>query len=170
MDKVQLLKDLERTTRELLQVLGEFTNEQFNSLPFEGSWTAGQVADHLFRAERGAPALMTGNTEQTTRDPEQFVKPLDDAFLDFSTKMKSPDFILPSNGPHDPGEYYNKFEAIRKNIQELAAKLDLTKTCTGFDMPKIGHMTRFELLRFTVAHSTRHIRQLNNIHSHIGEN
>jgi uncharacterized damage-inducible protein DinB len=167
MDKVQLLRDLERTTRDLLQVLGEFNNEQFNRLPFEGSWTAGQVADHLFRAERGAPALMTGNTHQTTRNPEQFVKPLDDAFLDFSTKMKSPDFILPSDGPHDQVEYYNKFEAIRKNILELAAKLDLTETCTEFDMPKLGHMTRYELLRFTVAHSTRHIRQLKNIHRHV---
>jgi len=166
-DKGQLLKDLERTTRDLLQVLSEFNNEQFNRLPFEGSWTGGQVADHLFRAERGAPALMTGNTKQTTRDPEQFVKPLDDVFLDFSTKLKSPDFIIPSDGPHDQAEYYKKFEVTRKNIQELAAKLDLTETCTEFDMPKIGQLTRFELLRFIVAHSKRHIRQLNNIYSHV---
>ncbi len=169
MDKRQLLQDLERNTGDLLQVLGEFNNDQFNRLPFEGSWTAGQVADHLFRAERGAPVLMTGNIKQTTRDPEQFVKPLDDIFLDFSTKLKSPDFILPSDGPHDQAEYYNKFEATRKNIQELAANLDLTETCAEFDMPGIGHLTRFELLRFIVAHSTRHIRQLKNIHSLVGK-
>jgi uncharacterized damage-inducible protein DinB len=170
MDKTKLFNDLESTTSELLGVLSEFSYERFNRLPFEGSWTAGQVADHLFQAEQGAPALMTGTTTQTTRSPEQFVKPLDDIFLDFSTKLKSPNFILPTSGPHDQNEYYRLFEANRKNIQDLAATLDLTQTCNDFEMPGIGHLTRFELLRFIVAHSTRHIRQLKNILSHVGKN
>jgi hypothetical protein len=42
---------------------------------------------------------------------------------------------------------------------------DLTALCMGFELPKIGTMTRYEWFRFLAAHTTRHLYQLKNIYS-----
>jgi DinB superfamily len=167
MDKERLIEKLNKTTHDLLEMISAYNEEQFNTVPFEGSWTAGQVCDHLFKAEGGMPQLITGATEMTERDPGEKAKPIDDIFLDFSTKLKSPDFILPGNGPHSQSAYYNKFQNNRSSLKNLAETIDLTETCTAFEMPVMGHLTRYELLRFVVAHSARHIHQLKNIRAHL---
>ena len=42
------IQEFEETTFDLGKVLSSFSQEEFNKIPFEGSWTAGQVAEHLF--------------------------------------------------------------------------------------------------------------------------
>ena len=43
----ETLRDFENTNVELLQLFSSFNQEQINVVPFEGSWTAGQLAEHL---------------------------------------------------------------------------------------------------------------------------
>lgn len=161
----ELNTEIKETAASLLQTLAAFSKEQLNKVPFEGSWTAGQVGEHLVKAV--SAGLLYGNTTETERPPDVMVKPLRDQFLNFSIKMKSPDFIIPSDGPHEKEAVINDLRKIWEDIAEAADTLDLTKTCLDFELPGAGHLTRLEWLNFMVAHTKRHTHQLNNIYKAI---
>lgn len=161
----ELNTEIKETQTALLRTLNAFSEEQLNKVPFEGSWTAGQVGEHLIKAV--SAGLLYGNTTETERPPDVMVKPLRDQFLDFSTKMQAPDFIIPSDGPHEKQRLTGKLEKIWEKIAEAGSTLDLTKTCLDFELPGAGHLTRLEWLNFMIVHTKRHTHQLNNIYKAI---
>jgi hypothetical protein len=161
--KNKILADIQETTHDLLDVISKFTQEEFNQVPFEGSWTPGQVVDHLAKAEAGMPAVWQGRTQPTERAADEKVPILEKIFLDFSTKLKSPPFILPSNEPLDKQALYNSVKNTRVKIEELAATIDLSLTYMDFSFPAIGELTGIEGAVFIISHSKRHIRQLRNM-------
>ena len=60
--------DQYKYTRELLlAVLDGFKPERLNKVPFEGSWTPGQVAEHITKAQAGTPALLHRKAEYAGR-------------------------------------------------------------------------------------------------------
>lgn len=161
--KNKILADLQETTQDLLDTISKFTQEEFNRVPFEGSWTPGQVADHIAKAEAGMPAVWQGRTHPTERAADEKVPILEKIFLDFSTKLKSPDFILPSNDPLDKQTLYHSIKNTRAKIEELAATIDLSLTYMDFSFPTIGTLTGIEGAVFIISHSKRHIHQLRNM-------
>jgi hypothetical protein len=161
--KNKILAGLRETTHDLLDVISKFTQEEFNRVPFEGSWTPGQVADHIAKAEAGMPSVWQGGTQPTARPVDEKVPILEKIFLDFSTKLKSPDFILPSNEPLDKETLYHSIRNTRAKIEDLAASIDLSLTYTDFSFPSLGTLTGIEGAVFIIAHSKRHIHQLRNM-------
>ncbi|MGX5856120.1 DinB family protein [Dyadobacter jiangsuensis] len=162
-DRKQLLHDLDQTEQDFYSILAALTPRQLNIVPFEGSWTAGQVAEHILMAESGIPETVLGSTEQTDRPVAQYVPVIESIFLDFTAKYQAPEFIIPSAGPHDQQQLLEAFKAERAAIREIAANEDLTLTCTDFEFPQIANLTRWEWLQFVLCHSKRHTRQLRNI-------
>ena len=162
-DRQQLLHDLDQTEREFYDILVALTPGQVNTVPFEGSWTAGQLAEHILMSESGIPETVLGSTEETDRPVAQYVPVIESIFLDFTAKYQAPDFIVPSAGPHDQQQLLEAFKAERKAIREIAANEDLTLTCTDFEFPQIANLTRWEWLQFVLCHAKRHTRQLRNI-------
>jgi hypothetical protein len=161
--KEQLITELSETTQDLLLTLSMFSQEEFNTVPFEGSWTAGQVAEHLFKSESNIPRVIRGSSKETTRNPFEKTGIIQAVFLDFSKKLQSPEFILPSNEPKNKEHSIKGFEAVRKELQTLMETTDLTKTFTDFPFPQMGELTGWEWICFAVCHSERHIRQMKNI-------
>lgn len=162
-----MLHELQQTTHDLLQTIASFDQELLNKVPFEGSWTAGQVGEHLLKAESGIPEVLSGPVVAVVRPADEMVPAIESVFLDFSTKLKSPEFILPSAGPHDRQVLLNGFEFVRKELMQMAQQDDLTLICTSFPFPQMGELTRWEWLHFAVCHSKRHIRQLKNIYKQL---
>ena len=162
-DRTQLLQDLDQTEQEFYTILASFAPAQVNAVPFEGSWTAGQVAEHILMSESGIPEAVLGSTEETDRPVAQYVPVIESIFLDFAAKYQSPEFIIPSSGPHDQQELLKAFKTERAAIRVIAANEDLTLTCTDFEFPQIANLTRWEWLQFVLCHSKRHARQLRNI-------
>ena len=162
-DRKQLLHDLDQTEQDFYAILAALTPRQLNIVPFEGSWTAGQVAEHILMAESGIPETVLGSTEQTDRPVAQYVPVIESIFLDFTAKYQAPEFIIPSAGPHHQQQLLEAFKAERAAIREIAANEDLTLTCTDFEFPQIANLTRWEWLQFVLCHSKRHTRQLRNI-------
>ena len=158
--KEQLIAGFEDTTKHLLATLSSFTQEEFNKIPFEGSWTAGQVAEHLFKSESNIPGVLKGNSKETERNPLEKTTIIESIFLDYSKRMKSPEFILPSNEPKSKDHFIKRFEGTRKELRNLIASMDLTRTFTDFPFPQIGEFTGWEWICFAVSHSKRHIRQM----------
>ena len=158
--KEQLISEFEETTKELFATLSSFSNEEFNKIPFEGSWTAGQVAEHLFKSESNIPRVLNGNSKETERDPFEKTGPIRSIFLDYSIKMKSPESILPSNDVKNKEFLIKGFEETRKELRNLIETKDLYRTFTDFPFPQLGEFTGWEWICFAVCHSKRHIRQM----------
>lgn len=158
------IPQLESTFKQLHEVLSALTEKQLNQIPFEGSWTAAQVGDHLLRSY-GVAETLNGNTAKTERPVEANVQGLKDVFLNFETKLQSPEFILPSNEPINKNELLDQLEDKTAGILQTLNSTDLTETCLDFEMPGIGLMTRLEWAHFVLYHTQRHINQLKKISS-----
>lgn len=163
--KVELIQEIDKVTADLTKAVHAFSDSEFNIVPFEGSWTPAQVAEHLTIGVD--PAILYGNVQQVSRDPGEKIESAKAVFLDFSTKMKSPDFVLPSDNPHTKEEMAAELTGIWEKMKEGVQQLDLTLTCTDFEIPGFGAFTRLEWIWFYIFHTKRHIHQLHKIASHL---
>jgi hypothetical protein len=159
---MELLQEFDEVGDQLLQLLSPLEEEQLNQVPFHGSWTAGQVGDHLYKSYE-ILHILHGHVEECNRPADQKLPPLKKAFEDFSIKMNAPEEVLPRE------EYLKKEDllaALRKSLDQQREALlttDLTKLCLEFAIPGNGHFTRLEWLGFNVIHTRRHLHQLKNI-------
>ncbi len=167
--KNELSAEIAGTRDVLINVLNSFNEENINEVPFEGSWTGGQVAEHVLKSASGVLAALEGDTKLADRDPEQNVAQLRELFLNFDIKFKSPDFIIPSDEPKDKDFLIKALSTTFDGIEKSAASDDLTLICTTFEMPVMGYLSRSEFINFTSVHTQRHIRQLSNILDHFAK-
>ncbi len=160
-----LLSDLDRSTADLLETMTGFSQEEFNQLPFEGSWTAGQVAEHLFKSESGLPVVLTGRAVDTERPYNEKAEAIRSIFLDFTRKFDSPSFILPSDKVKNRNEFLERFKKNREEIKRLINSTDLAKSFPDVPFPGLDVFTGWEWVYFITCHSIRHTRQMKNIFS-----
>ena len=165
--KNDLTGELLTTKNNLLQALDSFDSENINTVPFEESWTAGQVARHVLKSASGVSQALNGPVKVTDRDPGQHLKLLGDIFLNFDVKMKSPDFVLPDEEPKDKSILNGMLGDTFDGIIKVAGFEDLDMICTTFEMPNLGFLSRKEFICFTIVHTQRHIHQLRNILNHL---
>ncbi len=164
-NKRDLAVQAKQTGGAILNTLAGFTDEQFNTTPSYGGWTAGQVAEHLLLSA-GVVEVIAGRTSATTdRQPDANLSTIAGIFLDFTTKLQSPDFIIPAAGVHDKEDLQNKTKIVWDKIGEGVRLLDLSAICLDFEFPGFGTLTRLEWLWFYVWHTQRHLHQLRNIHA-----
>lgn len=161
-NKNELLKDLDDTMENLVQTVSSFKEEDIDKIPFEGSWTAGQTSEHLLKSN--VTKLLYGDTKKTGRKPDENIRQTKELMLDFGKKMTAPDFNTPTNEKHDKVQIINSFKKVHSEAREAAETLDLTETCTGFELPGSGMFTRLEWLYFMIYHYQRHTHQLKNIY------
>jgi hypothetical protein len=163
--KETLIAQAKETSAAFFSTLNGFTEEQFNTQPAYGGWTAGQVAEHLLLSA-GVVETIAGHTVPTThRQPDAHCTMIAGIFLNFNLKLQSPDFIIPSEGHHDKQELIGKLKIVWEKIKEGVRLLDLSVTCLDFEFPTVGPLTRLEWLWFYVWHTQRHLRQMKNIHA-----
>lgn len=165
--KNDLQNQLTNIKQDLLNTLNLFDQETINAIPFEGSWTGGQVAEHVLKSLSGCLQNITGPVQLTKRDPAEHVKQLGEIFLNMDIKMKSPDFIIPSNEPKNKTSLIKSLGESLDGIKIVAGTEDLSATCIGFEMPVLGALTRLEWISFSLFHTQRHTQQLKNIVNHL---
>lgn len=165
----QIKIDLKITNAELIKAIISFTDEQFNKIPFGGSWTGGQTAEHIAISDTGTTKIINDKTAKTERDPEKNIEVLKNVMLDMGNKMKNPDFNTPSNGTHDKAKLVAQIQNIEEKQLEAIERLDLTEACVSFPLPSMGNLTRIEWLHFNMYHKQRHTNQLKNILEKLSE-
>ncbi len=154
---------LEEAFENLIAMLSSLSEEELNTVPYPGSWTAAQVANHLNQSYNVAGCL-TGQTAPTERDPGLYIAPVSEEFLNFDTKMQSPDFILPQEGHIKKDTLMNSLRQQVSAITDYArSDADMTLTCLDFEFPGAGPLTRQEWLNFVRVHTLRHNHQLKGI-------
>ena len=164
-----LFEEVNNTIETFLKTVESFPPDKFNVIPFEGSWTAAQVTDHILKGVVDLPQLLQAKVINTDRQPDEKVAMIEKIFLDFSSKMKSPDFILPRTEPLDINELSQAWQKTKKEILDAVSSLDLSMIATAFELPGMGPFTRFEWIWFAICHIKRHTHQLKNIHRLIVE-
>jgi len=166
-DNNKTLTEINKTFEEFMLILSSFYDEQINKIPFEGSWTPGQVTQHIVMSVSGFADLMNGPDKKTERQPDAHVGNIREAFLNFDIKMQSPDFIIPPVKNYDKAELLLTLDQLKTQLNHIIPVKDMNKTCTGFELPMLGYLTRTELANFIEVHTKRHVYQLKNIYNKI---
>jgi len=161
--KNDIITEFESTFADLEAALEKFDENKFNLIPFEGSWSAAQVADHLLQSNNISVNTLTGGVIESNRDPDENEAAIRSAMMDFETKTNAPDFVLPSVEIMNKDEILDCFRTSGSKLRSILIEEDLTKLCTDFPLPVIGELTRYEWLCFTICHTKRHTNQINNI-------
>ena len=161
-----LATSFENTAKDLLETISSFNEKEFNEIPFEGSWSAAQVADHVRKSLKGTINALQGEVKRSEREPDEHVEKLRSLFLNFDIKMQSPEFILPSEQPLQKDTVYQNLKEITGAISKAINSLDLSFAST-IPFPKSGELTRHEWVSFATFHTQRHIRQMKNIKKHL---
>jgi hypothetical protein len=160
MKKEELIADIEQTINWLAKSIDP---ETYNIIPFEGSWTAGEVVEHITMVGTGFDYLLNGATEATTRPVDELVARIKTMFLNFDGKSIAAANVTPARGNYNLQEHLNKLESIKLAIINDINTLDMNMTCLSFDIPTFGHLTRLEAVYFFLFHTKRHVHQLQNI-------
>lgn len=163
MEKQHLQSLAGATFDELSSAIQAFDDEKFNAIPFQGSWTAGQVARHIVLANTGFLHLMGGAVADTDRDPATWAETIKNDFLDFNQKATSPASVTPAFKHYQQGRIIQSVSELKEKFGEAITGMDLTKTCMIFELPVYGFLTRFEALIFVIYHTKRHTQQMLNI-------
>jgi uncharacterized damage-inducible protein DinB len=156
----ELLLEFEAATHAFIEKVAALSQSEINTVPFTGSWTAAQVIEHLCKSDEHMIKTLNGAVTPTNRPPDAGVANLEAIFLDFSTKLPSPEFIIPSNETFDKESIISRFKTGRRQIGKAIQSLDLNPTC---DLPILGNPTRFEIITFVIVHTRRHTNQVKNI-------
>ena len=156
----ELLLEFEAATNAIIEKVAALSQSEINKVPFSGSWTAAQVIEHLCKSDQAMIQALNGPEQPTSRPPDNMVENLRTIFLDFSTKLPSPEFIIPSSQTFDKENLLGTFRAGRKELGKAIQTLDLTATV---HMPIFGKPTRMEIIAFVIFHTMRHTNQVKNI-------
>ena len=155
---LELTNTINSAYDQFIAALDRFTEQQINVVPFEGSWTPGQVTHHIIRATKGIPDK---NTTPANRPIDEKVVDIESVFLNFNVKFTSPEFILPDTTvTFDKTNLLERLNTIRHRHIENMERTNLSEVCVDFDLPGIGYLTRYEWYQFIAAHCRRHTFQL----------
>lgn len=161
--EIQLSALIQTTGGTMLRLLDSFDGQTIKMVPYEGSWTAAQVGDHLLKSYNLILRAIYGKVEKTSRDPESNVDQIKNIFLDFNVKFKSPEMIRPSDQPAEREQLLSELISSIGKLKEASDVMDLSMTALDADMPGLGKLTGTEWLYFFVYHTQRHIHQLEKI-------
>ena len=160
MDRIEICKACIEVFEQQKKLIAGFDAVAMNKVPSEGSWTAGQVVQHMIIANAGFVQLLRGAVADTSRPIDLIVPRIAADFLDFEIKMESPKSLVPEDRLYEPHVLLDEIMKIQNDVKAIVEELDLTKTCVNFELPVYGFLTRIEAVYFVVCHTKRHNHQL----------
>jgi len=162
-ERKEVLSHFDTTMQDLLASLVTFQQDAFNIKPSENRWSAAQVAEHLLKSYQTVSDTLKGPHADTDRYYNENTEQIKNIFLDFDNKLQSPEFIIPEEMLYDQAALLNLLRNTLSDIRSAFLKTDITKTCTFFTLPVLGHLTCLEWMYFIIYHTQRHIHQIKNI-------
>jgi len=151
----------------LVELVTSLSEKQINTIPFENSWNAGQVMEHVTKSNTGIAKALNIEGKPADRKPDERVEELKDMFLDFTIKFKSPEFIRPTKNSYSKETVTEDLENSVELLKEVSRNANLAESIKH---PAFGEITKLELLHFVKFHMLRHLRQLKNIAERFDKN
>ncbi|MEP6849047.1 MAG: DinB family protein [Acidobacteriota bacterium] len=158
--KDELLTAIDGPVSELLLLMSSVDEGKVNTVPFAGSWTAAQLIRHVAKSIDAFATGIGSEAEPATRDPREKIVELRETFLDLSTTMTSPDFIVPEDGPYEKRHVIMELSRAFAKLKDNTSGADITELVN--DLP-VGPITKLEMLHFVLYHSQRHVHQMRKI-------
>lgn len=159
--------DLKHSTDLLIEVLANFSEEDFNRKPSANAWSAGEVAEHLWLVESAVnEKVMQGPTQQTKRDPCEKIEQIKRTFLDFEKKFSAA-LTKPTALPKNKKDMIEKIKSCRKILRDVIGAEGLEQECLGFNHGLFGLMTKVEWVYYNIYHTERHLQQIERIQKEI---
>jgi len=156
----ELFAPLDKVSSELLIIIESLSESTLNTIPFKHSWTAAQLTTHVTKSNSSIAQALNMEAKPAQRDPAERVQELRGIFLDFTTKFKTPDFILPTEDTYEKNILIARLNRSNERLREAAGRVDLSGI---INLPAFGEITKLELLHFVLYHTQRHLHQLKNI-------
>ncbi len=158
----EIKTEFHNINRQFIQFFTLFDDSQVNKTIEENSWSAAQVAEHVIKSDTGMlkALAMPGNP---TRKPDERVQELKEIFLNFNTKLQSPESIIPEQKEYRKEDLVQRFQTVTTELEQLAERINTNEIVT---IPALKEMSKLELLHFLTYHTTRHLHQLKKIAPH----
>ncbi len=160
MEKTKLFSGIDKTVTELLDLVFYLDADKINTVPYKDSWTAAQLLRHVTKSTVAMAKGMDAPGKPPEREPDARVAELEKVFLDFSTKLNAPDFIVPEEGTYEKDRSMQELKTAFDKLKENANKADLNTLLEGLPL---GPITKLEILHFSLYHTQRHLQQMKRI-------
>lgn len=159
-EREQLYDALAKAFNTFISVLDTFQEEEINQVPFSGSWTPAQVAQHIVLATDGIPDTSTSPSHRSMGALLPKIRPW---WEDLNQRFTSPEPLRPDNTPRGKTALLDELQRVRAKDLQIVLEKDLSLICMDFELPTIGYLSRYEWLWFIEMHLKRHIAQLERI-------
>lgn len=159
-ERKEIQGEFEAAAEEFLQIISSLSEEQINTIPFEGSWTAAQVAEHVIKANTGIVSALKQEGKIADRNKSERAEELKKLFLDFTTKLQSPDFVLPTQNTYQKETLIADFRLASEQLIDAVKIANLSEIVKD---SALGDLTKYEMLYFVTVHTQRHVHQLKGI-------
>ncbi|MBC7875113.1 MAG: DinB family protein [Ferruginibacter sp.] len=160
MNKTGVFTEIGEAISELVNLVSSMDENSVNAVPYKDSWTAGQLSRHITKSINGMAKAMLMESKPPGRDPGEKIPGLKKAFLDFTSKMKSPDFIIPEDGPYEKQAVIEELNSSFEHLKTNTNAANLEDLAEGLPM---GPVTKWEMLHFVLYHTQRHLHQMKKI-------
>ncbi len=129
--KQELINDFGHVHTNFNKALSQFDEAQLNRAPIEGSWTAGQVADHIIKSKNGIlKGLLHGKSTETDRPYDEQVKVIQGIFRG-NEKSKTAPFLEPDQPRHHLDNLLDTLKEQLAQQIEVIQTTDLTASGLG---------------------------------------
>jgi len=156
----EILSATANAISELTDLMLAVDEDKVNTIPYDDSWTAPQLLTHVTKSINGMAKAMLMDAKPAERDPGARIEELKKVFLDFSNKLKSPDFIVPEEGPYERQPTIDKLNRAFNQFKENTNNANLNDLVEGLPL---GPITKLEIIHFVLYHTQRHLHQMKKI-------
>jgi hypothetical protein len=162
-----LVIEFESVADKFMQTVVSIEQDDINRVPFEGSWTAAQVIEHIRLSVSGTVTIINAAVKTTNRSPDQFAKAIKDLFLDFDAVYPTAPVLVPADKAYDKEVLTAQLKPIFDTLQADIQTKDMTDTCLAAEFTGMGYLTRLEWVTVAIYHTKRHIHQLHKLIQHL---
>lgn len=155
-----LLSEISSAVAGLTTLMATVDTHKVNTSPYNGSWTAPQLLNHVTKSINGMAKAMQTESAPANRNPSERVEELRKIFLDFSQKFQSPAFIVPDDHSYEQLLTINQLNEAFERFKESAGTANLEGLIEGLPF---GAVTKLEIVYFTLFHTQRHLHQMQKI-------
>jgi DinB superfamily len=159
-DKKELLDSIHEPISGMLDLMSRLDKKKVNTVPYKNSWTAGMLFRHVSKSLNAMSKAMRMHGRPAGRDEGEKIPELKKTFLDFSSKMKSPEFIVPEESFYEKQAICDELNNSFEHLKQSTTQAELPDLVEGLPL---GAITKLEILHFVLYHTQRHLNQMKKI-------
>jgi hypothetical protein len=160
----EIIQEIDNTIAQFTGMMAMLDHEKINEIPYENSWTAAQLCNHILKSTRSIVQAMKIDGTPTEKNSREKIDELKSIFLDASNKFQSPLEIVPDAGPFEKQKTITDLTACFQDLDFYSRNTNLDEEIDG---GPLGAISKYELLHFVLYHSQRHLRQMKRIYEAI---